>query len=168
MFVMKKPKQEKSKFVKLSNTEGKVKKFSKKLCDKYDIEARELVKYILKDNIKDNPNIYGEDMIFTQDKFPFKYLELQVCSSWDGKIFPYLFPFIYSRKMKFSDNTLIIIFNRLLTEIIMFNKKDVQKVPSRLKKYDRELIHYVGWGCTVRMNTCDLSIDKILLCFNNR
>ena len=161
---MKKEKQKKQQYVKLSNAEGKVKKFDVKLHDKYDIDARNMIKNILKDSIKDNENIYGEDMIFEIDNmlsFPYKYMEIQVLSKWISDVFPYNYPFIYARKMKFSKKTLFVTFNKYLSELILFNRSDIPEKSSRLKKYDRELIHYVPWGKTLKIKTNQLTIKLI-------
>lgn len=156
-----KKKYKKAKLTQYAGVSGKTKKFDQNLCNKYDIEARNTVKYILKDAVKDNENIYGEDLIFTTDKVPFKYLELQVESSWNTENFPYLYPFVYARKMKFSNDTLFIIFNKEMTELLMFSKCSIDKEPSKLKKYARENVHYVSWNKTLRIQTPNLSIDII-------
>lgn len=150
----------KAKLTQYNGVSGKTKKFDEKLHSKYDIEARKTILHILKDDVKDNENIYGEDMIFTTKRVPFKYLELQVESSWDDT-FPYLYPFVYARKMKFADDTLFMIFNRHYTEIIMFSKKVLDKTPARLKKYDREQVHFVSWGRVMKILTPELSVDLI-------
>jgi hypothetical protein len=156
-----KPKLKSSGLTKIDGVSGKVKKFNKKLHDKYDVEAREVIKNILGDDIKDNPDQYGEDMMFTSEKSPYKYLELQVLSSWDDKIFPYICPFVYARKMRFSENTLFITFNKFFSEIIIFDRDRISKSSSRLKKYDRELIHYVPWIKSIKIKTSQLTMDLI-------
>lgn len=169
MITIKKTKYKKQKLTKINGVEGSVKKFDKKLHSKYDIDAREMLKNVLKDNIKDNEDQYGEDMIFTisltanNKKFPFKYLEVQVFSKWDGARFPYICPFVYARKMRFSDETLFVTFNKFLSEAIIFSKNSLDKNPSRLKKYDRELIHYVNWGKTMTLKSNEITIKNILL-----
>lgn len=145
----------------LNGVSGKVKKFDKKLYDKYDIEARNIVKKLLKDSVEDNSDQYGEDMVFTIKKFPYKYLELQVLSVWDDNYFPYMYPFVYARKMRFSKDTLFMTFNKFLSEIIIFDMDRISKIPSRLKKYDRELIHYVPWIKSIKIKTPQLTIDLI-------
>ena len=158
---IKKEKIKKSSYTQLPNIAGKVKKFDQSLHDKYDIDARHILKIYLKDDIKDNENKYGEDMIFTLDPFPYKYLEVQVLSVWDSDVFPYLYPFVYSRKMKFSDKTLFITFNKYYSELIIFSKACISKIPSRIKKYDREFVHYVSWGNALKIKTTSLNTRAI-------
>jgi hypothetical protein len=161
MLPMKKEKQKKPQYIKLANTDGKVKKFDTKLHDKYDIDARNMIKNVLKDKIKDNENIYGEDMMFDIESFPYKYMEIQVFSKWDSDVFPYTYPFVYARKMKFSKKTLFVTFNKYLSELILFGRNDISDKSTRLKKYDRELIHYVSWGKTLKIKTNQLTIRLI-------
>ena len=54
---------------------GKKSKFNEKLYEKYDIPARQKIKEVLGDNICDNPDKYGEDMILLIDGCKYKYLE---------------------------------------------------------------------------------------------
>ena len=98
----------------INGTNGKIKQFDEKLHSKYDINARKILKEILKDSIKENEDIYGEDLVFTLPNFPYKYLEVQVVSYWDSDNFPYTFPFVYSRKMRFSKKIIFVIFNKYL------------------------------------------------------
>ena len=141
----------------MSGVTGLVPAFNKKLLDKYDVEARQMLKNVLGDSIVDNENKYGEDMVFTIKPFPFKFLEVQVYSKWDGKDFPYKLPFIYARKMKFSKETLFVTFNKYLSEMIIFGRECVLDKPSKLKKYDRENVHYVPWGKAMRITTDKLT-----------
>lgn len=157
MFNIPKPKQKKEKMRIISGIPGKVAKFDQKKFDKYDVEGRIMIKNILKDNIKDNENIYGEDMIFTIEDFPYKFLEIQVMSYWDNDIFPYKYPFVYARKMRFSEETLFVTFNKHLSQIILFDRKSISEHPSRLKKYDREFVNYVHWRKTMRITTDKLT-----------
>ncbi len=170
MIPLKKEKYKKAGLTKLAGITGSVKKFDKKLHTKYDIEARDLLKNILGENIMDNDDIYGEDMIFTiknnphpTKKFPFKYLEVQVFSQWSEETFPYLFPFVYARKMRFSPNTLFVTFNKFLSEVIIFSRNSICENPSRLKKYDRECVHYVVWNKVMRLKSNELTIKNIWL-----
>ncbi len=136
---------------------GKVMKFSQKLHDKYDVDAREILCNVLGDAIKENENKYAEDMIFTQKDFPYKFLEVQVYTKWDGENFPYSQPFIYARKMRFDKSTLFVTFNKFYTEMIIFGRTCVLNTPSRLKKYDREHVHFVPWGRSMRLKTPQLT-----------
>lgn len=171
MFFEKKPKYKKAKLINLNGVSGKVKKFDQNLHSKYDIEARNVLKNIFGENIKDNDDIYGEDMIFTiknnphptNKQFPYKYLEVQVFSKWTDDEFPYNYPFVYARKMRFSNETLFVTFNKYFTEVLIFSKNSVDKMPSKLKKYDRESVHLVKWYKTMRLKTNQLTIHNIWL-----
>src|SRR5438132_1694419 len=94
---------------------GKIKKFSHKLYEKYDIPARRIIKERLGEQVADNPNIYDQDMILNMPNCKYKYLELQVCTKWTGDKYPYDKPFVYARKKLFSDDTLFLILNRHMT-----------------------------------------------------
>jgi len=153
----KKPTHKKGKLKTVYGTTGKVSQFSQKLFDKYDVEARQMLKNVLGDAIRDNENKYGEDMVFNIRPFPYKYLEVQVYSKWDASDFPYTLPFIYARKMKFSERTLFVTFNKFFSEMIIFGRKSVCNTPSKLKKYDREHVHYVPWGKVMRLTTDKLT-----------
>lgn len=170
MISIKKDKYKKAKLTKINGITGSVKKFDKKLHTKFDIEARNMLKNILGDDISDNEDIYGEDMIFTiqnnlhpTKKFPFKYLEVQVFSQWSENNFPYNYPFVYARKMRFSDSTLFVTFNKFLSEVIIFSRNSIDKNPSKLKKYDRECVHYVSWNKAMKLKTNELTIYNIWL-----
>lgn len=159
MFI-KKDKTKKREYKKINGISGNVAKFDQNAFNKYDVEARRVIKNMLGDCVDDNPNTYGEDMIFTNKKFPYKYLELQVCALWEDK-YPFTYPFVYARKMKFSGDTLFMTFNKYFSQIIMFERNSISNTPSRLKKYDRELVHYVAWGKITQINTCDLTENSI-------
>src|ERR1700744_4574759 len=92
--IKKENKNEPSKYLKLI---GKNKKFSQQLYEKYDLPARELIKSKLGDKVKDNPDIYAEDMIIVDPECKYKYIELQVCTDWIGETYPYKYPFVYER-----------------------------------------------------------------------
>lgn len=170
MISIKKNKYKKAKLTKIDGIAGSVKKFDKKLHSKYDIEAREILKNILGVDIQDNEDIYGEDMIFTVQnnphptkKFPFKYLEVQVFSQWSEDKFPYLYPFVYARKMRFSCSTLFVTFNKFLSDLIIFSRNSIEEKPSKLKKYDRECVHYVRWNRAMRLKSNELTLSNIWL-----
>lgn len=161
MLQIKKEKQKKPEYEKRNGVIGKVRKFDSDLHEKYDVEARHVIKKILGDHVYDNENVYGEDMIFADKTMPYKYLELQVFSKWSTDVFPYTYPFVYARKMKFSDKTLFLTFNKYFSELIMFGKKSISKTPSRLKKYDRECVNFVNWGRVIKLKTTELNINVI-------
>ena len=151
----------KQKLIKLDNISGKTKKFDPNLHNKYDIKARDIIKNRFPENAFDNENIYGEDLVFKCDNLPYNFIEVQVCSHWDSDIFPYVYPFIYARKMKFSKKTLFIMFNKDYTKVIFFSKKAINATPTRLKKYDREMIHYVPWNKAMMIDTENLTLNAI-------
>lgn len=161
MLPMKKPKTKKVEYINIAGVNGKVKKFDEKLHSKYDIEARNVLKKTLGDSIKDNDDIYGEDMIFTEKNFPFKYLEVQVFATWDSEKFPYIQPFVYARKMRFSKSTLFVTFNRYFSEIIIFGRDCLSEKSYRLKKYEKEMVNYVPWGSTMRIHINKLTPELI-------
>jgi hypothetical protein len=152
----------KDKLIKINNIAGKTKIFNNDLFQKYDNIAREIVKYRLPDCVYDNENKYGEDLIFTCNKVPYEYIEVQVCGVWINIKFPYVYPFVYARKMKFSNNTLFIMFNKEYTHLIMFGKKSISQVPARLKKYDREMVHYVQWNKAMLIPVEELTLENII------
>jgi hypothetical protein len=127
------------------NVIGKIKKFNKKLYEKYDIPARNIMKDKLKDLIEDNPDIYGVDMILKIPDCKYKYLELQVCTNWINDKYPYQNPFIYARKYNFDEKTLYLILDRHMTQGLLFNKKSIIDKPKRLKKYSRYFIYEIPW-----------------------
>ena len=161
MIPIKKNKYKKEALYKMNGIEGKVKKFDEKLHSKYDIEARNMLKNVLGDAVIDNEDKYGEDMIFSVELFPYKYLEVQVMSNWCTSHFPYSYPFVYARKMRFSDDTLFVTFNKFFTEVIIFGKKSIDVKGSRLKKYAREYVHYVSWNKVMRLSTDCLTLNNI-------
>lgn len=156
----KKHKETKREYRTIKGITGKVTKFDQKLFDKYDVGARNIAKQYLGNSIKDNEDQYGEDMIFTVKPFPYKYLELQVCALWEDE-YPYDQVFIYARKMRFSKKTLFLTFNRNFTQCIIFGRQYVSDKISKLKKYDREHVHFVHWGKTMKLKTIELSINAI-------
>ena len=156
-----KPKHKKTGLIKINGISGNVKKFDKKLYDKYDIDARSVIKNMLGDAIKDNENQYAEDMVFTLKPFPYKYLEVQVLSKWEGEVFPYICPFVYARKMRFSEKTLFVTFNKFLSEMVIFSRERISDIPSRLKKYDREMVHYISWMKCIKIKTSEFNARLI-------
>lgn len=145
----------------IEGIKGKVSAFNEKLFTKYDVEGRKVVKYMLGDAIDDNPDIYGEDMIFNLSPFPYKYLEVQVYAKWEDKKFPYDSPYVYARKMRFSPDTLFVAFNKFFNEVIIFGRTVICDENKRLKKYDREFVNFVPWRNAIRTTTDNLSIDLI-------
>ena len=139
---------------------GKTRKFDPKLHAKWDIPARDIIINRFPKNSKENPDPYGEDMLFYHPDIPYKYIEVQVCATWDTE-FPYNMPFVYERKMKFSKRTLFVTFSKDFSQLIMFAKPFIEKTPSRLQKYDRELVHLVPWNRARLMDTENFTIQNI-------
>lgn len=125
---------------------GKVKKFSKKLYNKYDVPAREIIQKILGDNVEDNPDIYNEDMILKIPNCKYKYLELQVCVQWIEEKYPYPKPYVYARKAKFSNETLFLILNKNMTDGLIFSRSSLIEQPKRLKKFSRYFVYEAPWN----------------------
>lgn len=142
---------------------GKVKKFSPELYEKYDIPARNKIKEKLKDYVQDNPNIYEEDMILNIPGCKYKFLELQVCVGWLDDKYPYDKPFVYARKNLFSEDTLFLIFDKNMKRGILFDKKSLEIVPRRLKKYSRFFVFEAPWHRTMTINLDDLDTEMISL-----
>lgn len=142
---------------------GKIKKFDKELHEKYDIPARDKVKELLGDYICDNPDTYGEDMILNIPESNYKYLELQVCASWTENRFPFPKPYIYERKMKFSNKCLFLLFNKNLTKGLLFSRDTIVGKPKRFKKYSREFIYDIQWSKVIQVSMDDFDKDTILL-----
>ncbi len=142
---------------------GKIKKFDEVLFNKYDIPARDLMKEKLGEKVKDNPDIYGEDLIIDDPNLSFKFLELQVCAEWIGEKYPHPKPFVYERKGHFDDATLFILFDKHLTKALFFSKKMLNKEPKRKKKYSRFFIYEIEWKYVVEYYMENFSIDDLYL-----
>jgi len=153
----------KDKLITREGIQGKTKKFSQKKFDHFDNIPRQIIKNIFPDYVKDNNNIYGEDLILSHDKLPWDYIEVQVCGIWNDK-YPYSNPFIYARKMIFSDKTLFITFNKLYDQVIIFSKKVINMNPCKLKKFDREIVYFVDWNHVIQTKVSNLNLD-LLLCY---
>jgi len=149
-----------NKYKKIDGMIGNIKIFDKTLYEKYDKKSREHIKSIFKEDITDNTDIYKEDMIVITDKIPFKYIELQVYSEWRTE-FPYKLPFIYERKMKYSEDTLFICFNSIYDQVIIFSKKMVSPNSQKIKINSNEYIHCVPWSNVVKTSITNLSYELI-------
>lgn len=150
-------------YKKLDNVQGAVKIFEQKLYDKFDESARNIVKRQLKEFVKDNPDKYGEDLVYDDPLIQneCKFIEVQVYGKWDDVLFPYSYPFVYARKMRFSPETLFIGFNKSLTSAVLFSRKSIIEKPTRLKKYARELVNIVQWKNVMKIPAIRLNIDAI-------
>lgn len=141
--------------------QGKIKKFDQYLYDKYDQPARQILKDKLGDCVKDNPDIYAEDMLLELKGCKYKYIELQVCAEWFTDVYPHPYPYVYERKGHFSDKTLYIIFNKIMTKGLLFDKDSLEKKPKRIRKFSRIFVYNVPWNRVLRFETEYL--DKDLL-----
>ena len=142
---------------------GKIKKFDEKLYNKYDIPAREILKNKLGDKIKDNPDIYAEDMIIDDIDCKYKFLEIQACADWIGEKYPHNKPFVFERKGHFDDKTLFILFDKHLTKALLFAKTSLEKIPVRTKKYSRYYKYEVPWNKVITVHMENFSIEDIYL-----
>ena len=142
---------------------GKIKKFDEKLYNKYDIPAREILKNKLGDKIKDNPDIYAEDMIIDDIDCKYKFLEIQACADWIGEKYPHNKPFVFERKGHFDDKTLFILFDKHLTKALLFAKTSLEKIPVRTKKYSRYYKYEVPWNKVVTVYMENFSIEDVYL-----
>lgn len=140
-----------SKWTKIKNIKGCVKKYSDTLMKKYDEPIRNKLKNILGNFIKDNPDIYQQDFIITNSKCRYKYLEVQICSRWIND-YPYDKLFVYARKLKYSDDTLFLTVSKNLMYGYVFRQIDIDKKPKRFKKYSREYIYNIPWNKTFKVN----------------
>ena len=142
---------------------GKIKKFDEKLYNKYDIPAREILKNKLGDKIKDNPDIYAEDMIIDDIDCKYKFLEIQACADWIGEKYPHNKAFVFERKGHFDDKTLFILFDKHLTKALLFAKTSLETIPVRTKKYSRYYKYEVPWNKVVTVHMENFSIEDIYL-----
>ena len=142
---------------------GKIKKFDENLYNKYDIPARELLKEKLGDKIKDNPDIYAEDMLIEDEECKYKFLEIQACADWIGDKYPHEKPFVFERKGHFNDKTLFILFDKHLTKALLFAKTSLEETPVRTKKYSRYFKYEVQWNKVVSIHMENFSIEDIYL-----
>ena len=88
----------------------KTKRFDKTLHDQYDNSGREVVKnyFSSKLNItaKDNPDLYGVDLLLYRDNELIGYAEVEVRNNWKTNAFPYDTLNVPYRKKKLLDNDL--------------------------------------------------------------
>ena len=131
------------------------------MFDKYDVPARDKIKSVLGDNVYDNPDIYGPDLIFKDDMIKYKYLELQVCAGWTEDRYPYNKLWIYERKGRYDTDTLLMTLNKDLTMCYIFDlgKVDFEKDIRRLKKYSREFVYDIQWNQTLKIIIDNLNME---------
>lgn len=142
---------------------GKIKKFDENLYNKYDVPARELLKNKLGDKIKDNPDIYAEDMLIEDKDCKYKFLEIQACAEWIGDKYPHEKPFVFERKGHFDNKTLFILFDKHLTKALLFAKTSLEEIPVRTKKYSRYFKYEVPWNKVMTVHMKNFSMEDIYL-----
>lgn len=142
--------------------EGKIKKFDMRLYEKYDLPARELLKQKLGNNVQDNPDIYAQDLLLIIDKCKYKYIELQVCTTWVNDKYPYQCPFVYERKASFSNDTLFIVLNKNMSKGLLFDRESLNKKPRRLKKFSRTFVYETPWHRIIEFYFDYFDADTIL------
>lgn len=134
----------------------KIKIFDQNMKDFYEKIPRKIIKECLGNNVIDNRNIYGEDMIILNDNLRIDFIEIQVYGKW-RESFPYDKPFIFERKEKLDDNTLFVCFNYDYTKIIMFEKKDLSS-KSKHNIYNENIIN-VEWSDVYELSRDELSMQ---------
>jgi len=153
-----------SKYIYDSSLKGKHSKFNQELYEKYDLPAREKIKKALGTFVIDNPDPLAQDLVITDPKCKYRFIELQVATSWVGEKFPFPYVYIYERKKKYGADTLFITLDRHMTRGFIFDGvsyKDSE--PKRLKKYSREYIYSVQWNRIMPVIIDILTVDDIFL-----
>lgn len=88
----------------------KNKKFDQSLHDQYDASGREVVKSFFHSKLniiaKDNPNLYGVDLLLYKNKTLVGYAEVEVRNNWKTDNFPYDTLNVPYRKKKLLENEL--------------------------------------------------------------
>lgn len=144
--------------------QGKHSVFDKKLYEKYDLPARDKLKEKLGDFIRDNPDIYQQDLIITDQNFKYKYIEIQVCTKWVSTNYPFDKVYIYERKGRYGNDTLFITLDRFMTRGLIFDAESFKDTkPRRLKKYSREFVFDVPWNRILPFIMIDLTPDTLKL-----
>ena len=155
-------KPSRSKYFNNKKIKGKHKKFDYDLHIKYDVPARDKIKEILGNFVKDNPDTYQQDLIITSPTCKYKYIELQVVSRWFGESYPYDTVYIYERKAKYGSDTLFLTLNRNLTKGFLFDTKNIKEAkPRRFKKYSREYVYDIPWNQIMTIFTSQLDKETI-------
>jgi len=141
---------------KSNKLQGKHHAFDQSLFEKYDIPARDKIKNVLGDFVRDNPDIYKQDLIITDENYKYKYLELQVCCNWIDE-YPYEQVYIFERKNCYDENTIFLTLNKNMTKGFIFDATSFKNTkPRRLKKYSREFVYNVPWH-----RVMPICIDKL-------
>lgn len=152
-----------SKFVYDPQTVGKHKAFDQKMSDLYDTPAREKVKQTLGDFVIDNPEPNQQDLVITDPQCKYRFLELQVCTSWINK-FPCPHVYIYARKHKYGHDTLFLTLNKYMDKGYIFDMASLDNVkPTRLRKWSREFIYNVPWNRVMHIEMDSFDKETVLI-----
>lgn len=110
----------------------KTKQFDQILHNQYDNAGREVVKSYfsskLKITAKDNPNLYGVDLILYKDNKMVGYAEVEVRNNWKTDAFPYDTLNVPYRKKKLLENDLPTFFfsvNHIKTRMFCCKAEDI-------------------------------------------
>lgn len=151
-----------SKYIYDRNIVGKHSVFNQKLSDIYDTPARNKVKQVLGDFVKDHPIENQQDLIITDEECKYRFLELQVCSNWIFPRYPYPYPYIFARKYKYQNDTLFLTLNKQMDKGYIFDAESFKNVkPRRLKKYSREFVYDIPWHRVLQVEMDSLDPDII-------
>ena len=86
----------------------KTKPFDPSLHDRYDSPGRQIVKEYITNKlhltVKDNPDIYGVDLIIYKENKIVGYAEVEVRNNWSSDAFPYEILNVPYRKKKLLEN----------------------------------------------------------------
>lgn len=144
---------------------GVHKYFDEKLHQKYDIPARKKVLKVFGSAVKENPETYEQDFIILEGK-KYKYLEVQVCSTWTNKFYPHKNITIYERKGKYGNDTLFLTLSKNLTHGYLFDLEGINRnKPRRQKKYSREFVYDIPWRNAIRIEMSridELDIETLI------
>ena len=152
------------KYIFNSSLQGKHSVFNQKLYEKYDIPARDIIKQKLGDFVKDNQDIYEQDLIITDNDYKYKYIELQVCTKWVSDKYPFDNVYVYERKYRYDSSTLFITLDRFMTRGFIFDASSFHHdniKPRRLKKYSREFVYDIPWNRILPFMMDDLSPELL-------
>jgi hypothetical protein len=141
---------------------GKHSVFDKVMFEKYDVPARDIIKKKLDGFVIDNPDIYLQDLIITEDNYKYKYIELQVCTKWVSTKFPFDNVYVYERKGRYASDTLFITLDKFFTRGVIFDADSFKNCkPHRIKKYSREFVYDIPWNKILPFVMEELSADMI-------
>ena len=112
----------------------KNKRFDQSLHDQYDNPGREVVKFYFSSKLnitaKDNPNVYGVDLLLYKNESLVGYAEVEVRNNWKTDAFPYDTLNVPYRKKKLLENELPTFFfsiNHIKTRMFCCKAEDVLK-----------------------------------------